>query len=92
MKPIYDFEQQAPPVLHEALLRQKAHDRRRSRQVALAAAAGSLMQLVLLLLGWEALDWYPGLSLLCFGYVLVCCTGGGVLAIVYERKGRWQLE
>ena len=39
------------------------------------------------LLGYSAIDWYPVLSLLCFGYIITAATGGGVIAIIYSRKG-----
>lgn len=35
----------------------------------------------------RAIDWYPVLSLLCFGYIITAATGGGVIAIVYSCKG-----
>lgn len=90
MKQIYDFEQFEPPVLNENILRNEAKERKRNGQLILAIVAGILMQIVLILLGWTALDWYPWLSLLCFGYVLVSFTGGGVIAVVYSRKERCQ--
>ena len=38
------------------------------------------------LLGYSAIDWYPVLSVLCFGYIVIAATGGGVIAIVYSRQ------
>ena len=87
MTQIYDFEQHAPPAVNTDLLRQELARRRLRMQTALLVLAGLLFQFAALLLGYSALDWYPALSLLCFGYVVIAATGGGVVALVYSRKG-----
>ena len=87
MKQIYDFEQYEPPVLHENILKSRQKDRRQKGQLLLSVTAGILLQLLVLLLGWTAVDWYPALSALCFGYVVVSATGGGVIAVVWAGKG-----
>ena len=87
MRQIYDFEGNEPPVLNENMLIDRQRSRRNSVQLCLAVAAGILLQLAVLLLGWSAVDWYPELTALCFGYVLVSATGGGVIAVVWSRKG-----
>ena len=86
-KQIYDFAGAAPPVLTEHRLKAAAAKKRRDRETLILTAAGLLFQLAALLLGFAALDWYPLLALSCFGYVLVSATGGGVIAIIYSRKG-----
>ena len=85
MKQIYDFEQRTPPVLNEQMLR--AERRKLRIQTAVAVLAGFLLMIAAVLLGYSAIDWYPVLSLLCFGYIMIAATGGGVIAIVYSRKG-----
>ena len=87
MRQIYDFERHDPPVLNENMLRAEAERRKRQRQTALLAAAGLLLQAAVALLGYSAVDWYPWLSALCFGHVVVGTTGCGVVAVVYSRKG-----
>ena len=87
MTQIYDFERHAPPAVNTDLLRQELARRRLRMQTALLVLAGLLFQFAALLLGYSALDWYPALSLLCFGYVVIAATGGGVVALVYSRKG-----
>ncbi len=87
MKQIYDFEQYQPPVLTEAMLRQELQRRQEQWQTALMALGCILFQVVLVLLGYSALDWYPWLSFLCFGYVILSTTGCGVLAVTHTHKG-----
>ncbi len=87
MKQIYDFEQRTPPVLNEQMLRAELERRKLRIQTAVAVLAGFLVMKAAVLLGYSAIDWYPVLSLLCFGYIMIAATGGGVIAIVYSRKG-----
>ncbi|MDO4582295.1 MAG: hypothetical protein Q4B96_06925 [Bacillota bacterium] len=87
MKQIYDFELNSPPVLNENMLRQKAEERRLQWQTALIAAAAVLMQVVIVLLGFSAIDFYPVLTALSFIYVIISTTGYGILAVVCTRKG-----
>lgn len=87
MRQIYRFEQHDPPVLNENMLRAELEQRKRRRQTALLAVAGLLLQAAVILLGYSALDWYPWLSALCFGQVIVSATGCGVVAVVYSRTG-----
>lgn len=66
----------------------RSWSRRKLRiQTAVAVLAGFLLMIAAVLLGYSAIDWYPVLSLLCFGYIMIAATGGGVIAIVYSRKG-----
>ena len=87
MRQIYDFERHDPPALNENMLRAEAERRKRQRQAALLAVAGLLLQAAIALFGYSAIDWYPWLSALCFGHVIVGATGCGVIAVAYSRTG-----
>ena len=90
MKQIYDFEQQNPPVLNTAMLQCELERRRFRRQTALLFVAGLLLQLIMVFVGYAAVDWYPWITVLCLGYVVVSVTGAGVIAAAYTRKGGLQ--
>lgn len=87
MKQIYDFEQHTPPALNEQMLRAELERRKLRMQTIIAVLAGFLLMVAAALLGYSAIDWYPILSLLCFGYVVIAATGAGVIAIVYSHQG-----
>ena len=87
MNQIYNFEQHKPPVLNENMLRAELERRRLRWQTALLALAGILLQVVVVLFGYSAIDWYPWISAICFGYVIISTTGCGVIAVTYSRKG-----
>ena len=87
MRQIYDFEQHNPPVLNENILQNRLEQRKLRLQMTLIAFAGVLVQAVLVMLGFFTFDEYPFLSAICISYVIISTTGGGVLAIVYTRKG-----
>ena len=87
MNQIYNFEQHKPPVLNENMLRAELEQRRLSWQTALLALAGILLQIVIALFGYSAIDWYPWISAICFSYVIISTTGCGVIAVTYSRKG-----
>lgn len=87
MNQIYNFEQHKPPVLNENMLRAELERRRLRWQTALLALAGILLQVVIVLFGYSAIDWYPWISAICFGYVIISTTGCGVIAVTYSRKG-----
>lgn len=87
MKQIYNFEQHNPPVLNENMLRAELERRRLRWQTALLALAGVLLQVVVILFGYSAMDWYPWVSVVCFGYVIVSTTGGGAVAAACLHKG-----
>lgn len=87
MKQIYNFEQHKPPVLNENMLRAELERRKLRWQTALLALAGILLQVVVALFGYSAIDWYPWISAVCFGYVIISTTGCGVIAVAYSRKG-----
>lgn len=87
MKQIYDFGRQTPPALNEQMLRAELERRRLRVQTTLAVLAGFLLLVASMLLGYSAIDWYPALTLLCFGYIITAATGAGVIAVIYSRKG-----
>ena len=87
MKQIYDFERARPPALSERMLRKEAERRRTGAVTALLAVAGLLTQLVVLIFGVLMFGFYPWVTAVCFLYVLISLTGGGVLALVLTKKG-----
>mgnify|MGYP000725772286 FL=1 len=87
MKLIYIFEREAPPALTENILRIKLEQRRLSRQTALLAAGGILLQTVILTLGLFAWNMAPLLTVLCGGSVLVSAAGSAAIAVLYTRRG-----
>lgn len=89
MKQIYNFEQAAPPVLTEALLRQRAKDR---KQAAMAMAAGILMELCIVLLAILLSDPEPVWALLCLGYVVVSLAGSSVILVYFRKNRRFLLQ
>lgn len=87
MKQIYNFEQHHPPILNENMIRKEIERRKLHLQTTLLVLAGILLQVVIALLGFSAMDWYPWLTTLCFGYIIVSTTGCGIIAVIYSRKG-----
>lgn len=87
MKLIYIFEREAPPALTENILRIKLEQRRLSRQTALLAAGGILLQIVILTLGLFAWNMAPLLTVLCGDSVLVSAAGSAAIAVLYTRRG-----
>ena len=87
MKLIYIFEREAPPALTENILRIKLEQRRLSRQTALLAAGGILLQIVILTLGLFAWNMAPLLTVLCGGSVLMSAAGSAANAVLYTRRG-----
>lgn len=91
MKQIYNFEQTPPPYLTEAMLRRKEEQKNRRIQIFLLVTIELLLQAVVILLGYSALEWYPKLSVFCLGYLLVSSIGVTVVTILYSRKGGFAL-
>ncbi len=87
MKQIYNFEQHHPPVLNESMIRAEIEKRKIHLQTALLVFAGFLLQAIIVMFGYSAMDWYPWISALCFGYIIISTTGCGIIAVVYSRKG-----
>ena len=81
MKQIYDFGRHTPPALNERMLREALERRSLRRQTLL------LLLAAFVLLAYSAMDWYPLITWLCLGYVAAAVAGGGVIAVVYSRKG-----
>ena len=84
MKQIYDFGRHTPPALNERMLREALERRSLRRQTLLLLLAGCLLLAAFVLLAYSAMDWYPLITWLCLGYDGVI---GGVIAVVYSRKG-----
>ncbi len=87
MNQIYDFQANTPPVLNENMLRARKERKKADGQLALLALAAVLLQIIAVLLGLAAVDWYPWLSVLCFAYALINTIGSGILAAVYMKTG-----
>lgn len=87
MERIYDFEQNTPPILNERILLAELSRRKLRRQTALIVAAGILFQIVVAVLGYSALDWYPLISVLCMTYVIISTISCGALAVACAQKG-----
>lgn len=87
VKQIYNFERHNPPALNENMIRAEIERRKLHGQTALLVLAGMLLQVVVVLFGYSAVDWYPWISAICFGYVVVSAAGCGVVAVAYSRKG-----
>jgi predicted lysophospholipase L1 biosynthesis ABC-type transport system permease subunit len=86
MNPIYNFEAIEPPVLNESMLRAELEKRRLRRQTTMAAIAGILIQIVLLLCAVLYAKEYMILSILCAIYVILSATGGTVIAIIINSS------
>lgn len=87
MKQIYNFEQHTPPVLNENIIRSEIERRKLQWQTTLLVLADILIQVVVALFGYSAVDWYPWISVVCFVYIVISTTGCGVVAVAYSRKG-----
>lgn len=86
MKQIYNFEAKQPPVLNESMLKAELTKRQLRRQTAMAAIAGILIQIVLLLCAVLLAKDYIILSILCVAYVIFSATGGTVVAIIMNSR------
>lgn len=93
MKQIYNFESKEPPVLNESMLKTELANRQLRRQTTMAAIAGILIQIVLLLCAVLLAKDYIIFSILCVAYVIFSATGGTVIAIIMNsRVGKRALE
>lgn len=86
MKQIYNFEEKQPPVLNEPMLKAELTKRQLRRQTAMAAIAGILIQIILLLCAILLAKDYIILSILCVAYVIFSATGGTVVAIIMNSR------
>lgn len=87
MKQIYNFEKFDPPALNEKMLQAEIEKRKIRKQTALLAMASILFQTIAFIIGMISIYIYPLLAVICLVYVVISATGGGVIAIVYTRKG-----
>ena len=88
MKRTFDFEQFAPPVLNERILRRELEKRTERQRTVLLAVAGALFQAVFILLGLLCWSTAPMLTLTFIGFSIVSMVGSGVITIIYAREGR----
>ena len=86
MNRIYNFESKEPPVLNESMLRAELEKRRLRRQTAMAAFAGILIQIVLLLCAVLLAKEHLFLALCCVAYVIFSATGGTIIAIIINSS------
>lgn len=82
MKQIYNFDAKEPPVLNESMLKTELAKRQLRRQTTMAAIAGILTQIVLLLCSFLLANISLFLALCCVGYVILSATGGTIIAIL----------
>ena len=87
MKRTFDFEQFAPPVLNERILRRELEKRAERRRTVLLAVAGALFQAVFILLGLLCWSTAPMLTLTFIGFSIVSMVGSGVITIIYAQRG-----
>ena len=87
MKQIYDFEQYNPPALNERIIRKKIEKKKLRLQTVLIALAGILIQIIIAIFGFEAMEEYPIITVFCCLYVLLSTAGESILAVVYTQKG-----
>lgn len=86
MKQIYNFDSQTPPVLNENMLRNRQEKKKKNTEHTLLIIACFLIQFAVALFGYSAIDWYPEITLLCYGYVLISTTGGIIIAFTYTQR------
>ena len=87
MKQIYNFEQVQPPILNESIIRLEMEKRRLRLQTALLAVSAVLLMVAMILLGVFAYASYPWIALFCFTYTVISATSGGIMAVIFTRKG-----
>ena len=86
MNQIYNFNAKEPPVFNESMLRTELEHRHLRRQTTIAAIAGILIQIVLLLCAVLLAKEYLLLSILCVIYVIFSATGGTIVAIIINSS------
>lgn len=93
MKQIYNFESKNPPIQNESMLRAELQERQLRRQTTMAAIAGILTQLVVLLAAFFLADYSIPLAIGCVIYVILSATGGTVVAIfMHSNAGKRALQ
>lgn len=90
MKQIYSFENEAPPILNENILRQKLEKKRKRKYLAALVFASVLVQLAVLIFGYLSSEKYPYFEFLSIFYIAMSLTCGGVVAVLFGRKGGLQ--
>lgn len=87
MKQIYNFENTSPPILNENIIRNKIQKKKKTKKLALFVLASCLIQASVLLFGYTFAEQYPYLEVLSLFYIAMSLTCGGVVAVLYGRKG-----
>lgn len=82
MKQIYNFDAKQPPTLNESMLKTELAKRRLRRQTTIAAVAGILTQLAVLLAAFLLAEYSLLLAACCVAYVILSATGSTVIAIL----------
>ena len=86
MRQIYNFETKNPPVLSEAKLVEEIEKRNQKKQMTMLFVSGLVIQLVILLFGFMAFDFYPIITMGCVVYALLSVATSGVMAGIYVRR------
>lgn len=93
MKQIYNFESKNPPIVNESMLREELAKRQLRRQTTMAAIAGILTQLVVLIAAFLLTDYSVLLAAACVAYVILSATGGTIVAIfMHSSAGKRALH
>ncbi len=87
MRRTCDFERFDPPALTEKSLRRELARREQRKRTVLLALAGTLLEVLLALLGLLYLEFFPALGLGCICSAIVSMAGSGAVAIVFVQKG-----
>lgn len=93
MTQIYRFNRSQPPVVNEKMLRAAIERQKVQQQIALLALAAILSELCLLTMAFILQPIHPLLSTVCITYAGLTIGGGGIIAIVFDKKRRtftWQ--
>ncbi len=85
---IYSFDQEAPPMLTERMLRRRLEERQAGRQAILVMMAGVVTQLLLLVMMVLLYEYMPTVATIGMVYVLVSLLGGMATAAIYVGKRR----
>ena len=86
MKQIFNFEAKNPPVLREAILAEEIEKRNQKRQTIMLIISGIVIQFVILLFGFLAVDFYPIITVSCVGYALLSVAASGIMAGIYVKR------
>ncbi len=86
MRQIYNFEAKNPPVLSEAKLVEEIAKQNQKKQMTMLFVSGMVIQLVILLFGVMAFDFYPIITMGCVVYALLSVAISGIMASIYVKR------